>query len=268
MKQDILRVSLLQSTLYWEDPQSNLGMFETMLAPLAGKTDIAILPEMFTTGFSMDAKRLAEPVNGPSAQWMQAIASKYGFCLTGSIITEDAGKYYNRMYWCTPLGTIEHYDKRHLFRMAGEDGAYSAGLHRVIVNYRGWRILLLVCYDLRFPVWIRNRMDYDFIICVANWPAIRSESWKVLSRARAIENLCYVAAVNRIGVGDNDTDYTGDSALIGPRGEDIAVFVPAGNGVLTEKISLADLNGYRLKFPAHMDADDFELNSDVQINPT
>ncbi len=200
---DNFLVTLVQSHLDWEAPQSNLDRFTALMEPLAGKTDLIILPEMFTTGFAMQPAPLAESSDGPTLEWMKKMARQLKAVVTGSIIAEEAGKYYNRLYWVEPGGRILHYDKRHLFGMAGEGDHYASGQERLIIDYEGWRICPLICYDLRFPVWSRNTEEIDLLIYVANWPETRANDWCTLTTARAIENQCYVAAVNRIGEDGN-----------------------------------------------------------------
>jgi predicted amidohydrolase len=256
-----LRISLIQAPLEWENPAANRIYFESRILALKGKTDLVLLPEMFTTGFSMNAAFLAEPHGGETAQWMRKLSVENGMYLTGSVITSEDGKYYNRLYWSTPQGEILHYDKRHLFRMAGEDQIYGMGNRQVVVACMGWRVNLLVCYDLRFPVWSRNINHYDLLVCVANWPAVRAEAWKILARARAVENLCYVAALNRVGEDAKGISYSGDSLVVEPRGMVLLEFNPEEEGVKTIRLSMKNLMDYRKKFPAHLDADAFALKN-------
>lgn len=213
-----MRITTIQSTLHWEDKKANILMFEEKIS-LAEETDIIILPEMFSTGFSMNAAALAEQMDGETAQWMHIQAKQKQAVITGSLIIEEAGKFYNRLLWVQPDGTCRHYDKKHLFGMANEQQHYSAGNRKVVVDYQGWRFCLLVCYDLRFPVWNRNAEDYDVAIYVANWPQRRSAHWKALLQARAIENQAFVFAVNRVGTDGKGLYYSGDSSVILPNGE-------------------------------------------------
>lgn len=215
-----LKFTLVQPDIVWEEKQANLAQYEHYLAAVAEKMEIVVLPEMFSTGFSMAPERLAETMDGPTVQWMKDIARKYTCILTGSLIIEEQGKYYNRLLWVQPDGKTCHYDKRHLFGYANEDRHYTPGEKRVIVSVKGIRICLLVCYDLRFPVWARNKnAEYDVLLYVANWPERRSLPWKALLQARAIENLSYCIGVNRVGNDGNDIAYSGDSSVFGPLGE-------------------------------------------------
>ena len=265
-----LRLSLVQTALVWENPKGNLQNFETLLFPLKGKTDLVILPEMFNTGFSMESSKLAEPVNGPTFRWMQKMATDLGAALVGSVITEEKGKYFNRLYWVKPDGSSDFYNKRHLFRMAGEHEHFAPGNKRLIVEYKGFKIMPLVCYDLRFPVWSRNqnqvnetrtqvKPEYDLLIYVANWPKPRTTPWSSLLVARSIENQAFVTGVNRVGVDGNGIEYDGASALIDPKGEVISDFQLGQEAIKTFTIKLDDLNAFREKFPVGLDADGFEI---------
>lgn len=205
-----MRVSLIQSSLVWEDVPANLSAFEQQIAALAN-TDLIVLPEMFSTGFTMQPNRVAEPMNGPTVNWMKAMAARSGAALCGSVVIEEDGKYFNRCLFVCPTGEIVHYDKKHLFTLAGEDKAFTAGTHKLIIEYKGFRICPLICYDLRFPVFSRNMEDYDLLIYVANWPEPRVLAWDTLLKARAIENMSYVAGVNRVGMDGNGHRYVGHS---------------------------------------------------------
>lgn len=204
-----LTTALLQADLIWENSEANRAQFQQKINTLSSDVDIIILPEMFTTGFSMNAVNLAEPPQGPSFQWMRQNAEERNTAITGSIIISENGNYYNRLYFVFPDGSFEQYDKRHTFTLAKEHETYTSGKKKLIVKYKGWRICPLVCYDLRFPVWSRNTEDYDILIYVANWPAVRVAAWDTLLKARAIENLCYCVGVNRVGVDGNDHPYPG-----------------------------------------------------------
>lgn len=222
MQGDQLHITVIQPDIVWENKVANLLQYEEMIAGITGKKQIIALPEMFSTGFSMDPERLAEPMDGHTVRWMADIAVKYRCILTGSLIIEEDGKYYNRMLWVQPDGNVWVYDKRHLFAHATEDIHYTRGEKRLIAQVNGWRINLQVCYDLRFPVWARNQGDeYDVLLYVANWPEPRSLAWKTLLQARAIENQCYVVGVNRVGVDGKGHKYVGESSLFGPLGEKI-----------------------------------------------
>ena len=255
-----LRLSLIQTDLAWQAAELNRQLLEQQLLPLAGTTDVVILPEMFTSAFAMGAGAIAEQHPGPTLQWMQAIAKRLDAAVTGSIAVTVDGKRYNRLLFVKPDGTTAHYDKRHLFRMLGEDKRYAGGSSKILVEWRGWRILPLVCYDLRFPVWCRYTQTepYDLLLCVANWPAARNQHWRTLLQARAIENLAYVAGVNRIGVDGNNLEYLGHSAVVSPKGAEL-LQAAAAAGVYNATISMQELLNWREQFPAWMDADEFAL---------
>jgi omega-amidase len=253
-----LRVTMVQADLAWHDPAANRHVLAAHFRGLQGHTDLIVLPEMFATGYTMDATAVAETMDGPTVGWLREEAAAMGCAITGSLVIRDGDRHYNRLLWATADGGLAHYDKRHLFRMAGEQDHYAAGERRVVVELKGWRICPLVCYDLRFPVWSRNRGDYDVLVYVANWPARRRVAWSALLRARAIENLCYSVGVNRVGRDGNGATYDGYSAaydflgqsLGGDRGGDFAE---------TVVLNRERLQQYRESFPAHLDADDFEL---------
>ena len=252
-----LTVSLVQCELAWEAPADNRQHLEALITELAGGSDLVVLPEMFTTGFSMNALGNAEEPGGATEQWLLGQARQWGCAITGSIAVRVGDAVYNRMLFATPEG-LSHYDKRHLFRMAGEHKRYSAGQQRVIVSWRGWRINLQVCYDLRFPVFSRNRQDYDLMLFVANWPAARRLHWRALLPARAIENMACVVGVNRIGEDASGLDYSGDSMALNAEGQVLAD-LENKNGTVSVVLSGADLLAYRERFPCHLDADDFQL---------
>ncbi len=254
-----LRVTIVQSMLHWEDANANRTMFGEKLAALKGTTDLVVLPEMFTTGFSMRSPELAEDVNGATVQWMRDQATRIDAAIYGSAIITEGGKYFNRGLFVKPDGEVTIYDKRHLFRFANETDHYRAGKERVVVEWRGWRVLLQVCFDLRFPVFARNRGDYDAILYVANWPEARRYPWSQLLIARAIENQCYVAGVNRVGMDGKGIHYTGDSVVIDPRGAVIGQVEPSQEGHTTVVLDWNGLEDFRAKFPVAMEADDFEL---------
>lgn len=256
-----LNIVLIQEKLAWQAPAENRARFETLLRHLDEPADLVVLPEMFTTGFTLDAAANAETVGGATSRWMADMAGELGITLCGSLIVEDAGHYYNRLLWVTPDGRTEHYDKRHLFRMAGEHRHFSAGMQRRIFELHGWRICPLICYDLRFPVWSRGAAAFDLLLYVANWPAARRQAWRTLLPARAVENQCYVAGVNRIGVDGNNVRYTGDSGVFDFLGN---TFMDCGgeNLVAPARLERADLDEYREKFPAFLDADRFTLLAD------
>ncbi|MBS3959355.1 MAG: amidohydrolase [Xanthomonadaceae bacterium] len=271
-----LRVALVQGDTRWHDPAGNRAYYGGLIAPLAGRSDLIVLPETFTSGFSNEALASAEGMQGPTVAWLREQARALDAAVCGSVQLRIEGAQaeaegiaagvYNRLLFATPDGALTHYDKRHLFRMAKEHERYAAGNKRVFVDWRGWRIFLQVCYDLRFPVFIRNRFDhgraggfdYDLALFVANWPAPRAHAWKTLLRARAIENLACVIGVNRVGTDGNGIDYAGDSVALDPLGQPIV----EGDGhvrVLEAVFSAEQLRGHRERFPAQLDADDFEL---------
>jgi predicted amidohydrolase len=249
-------VTIVQADLHWHDAGRNLADFDRAIDGI--DTDLVVLPEMFTTGFSMDAPALAERSDGPAVQWMQEKARALGAAICGSLIIKAEDNYYNRFFCIMPNGQQVTYDKRHLFRLAHEQHHYAAGEELVTFDYRGFRIRPMVCYDLRFPVWSRNRDNYDLIIYVANWPSRRHHAWHTLLRARAIENLSYAVGVNRVGVDGNDLPYAGGSAIIDYLGHEL---VDLGDqpGVATASLDLEALQRFRERFAFHKDADDFTL---------
>lgn len=253
-----LRVTTIQNILHWEDEQANLKMFEQQLSGLQGTTDLVVLPEMFNSGFSMQPKSVAQSMQGSSVQWMRDQAKALGCAICGSLAINEQGQFVNRFLFVHPDGQIEQYDKRHCFRMAGEHLVYSAGEQRVVINYLGWRILPQVCYDLRFPVFSRNRDDYDLAIYVANWPKPRRHPWQVLLQARAIENLCYSVGVNRVGEDANANQYSGDSMVVDFKG-DVLFHHQDQVQINTQHLSLQALHQFKEKFPAWKDGDEFSL---------
>lgn len=258
---DDLKITIIQSDLVWESPTENFVAFGEKLEVLEEPTDLIILPEMFNTGFSSKNPEISESMDGPTVSWMKETAAKMKAVIVGSVIILEDEKTYNRMIWMRPDGTFETYDKRHLFAFAGEDEHFTAGTERKIVELKGWKICLQVCYDLRFPVFARNTNDdrYDLLLYVANWPAARRFPWSQLLIARAIENQCYVAGVNRVGLDGNDIDYSGDSAVIDPKGEEISSVEPSVETAETVQLSWEELEAFRAKFPVLNDADDFEV---------
>ena len=260
-----MRITLLQTTLYWHNPVANMAMLEEQIFTLADSTDLIVLPEMFTTGFTMDARAVAEPMNLTTFRWMNQMAAQTGAVVTGSYVVKENGQFFNRLVWMQPDGQFDTYDKRHLFRMAGEDAVYTAGTRRLVKEWKGWRICPLVCYDLRFPVWSRNTspddsqaFDYDLLLYVANWPSARRNAWNALLQARAIENLSYVVGVNRVGEDGNHHPYSGDSAVIDFKGD--VLFRQADVELVHQQtLSFDDLKAFRTKFPANLDADSFTL---------
>jgi len=267
---DELKVTLVQTALHWEKADENLLMLEGIIRPLKNSTDLIVLPEMFSTGFSMRAAELAEGMDGTAVEWMRQMARETGAVITGSLIIREEDKYYNRMIWMRPDGSREHYDKRHLFSMGKEHQYYSRGRRRLVVGLNGWNLCPLVCYDLRFPEWCRNTTHskkttsdespgpYDVLIFVANWPERRNFAWKYLLQARAIENQSYVVAVNRIGNDGNGIYHSGDSAVVDPMGE--VVFTEA-DIAFTKTVTLSKerLEFVRSSLPFLADRDELDI---------
>ena len=256
---DDLKISLIQTNLFWEDTDRNLEHLAAHIAKITEPTDLIVLPEMFSTAFSMSVETLAEEMNGKTMQWMLDIAQRHRCEITGSLIIKDEGKFYNRLIWMRPDATFDFYDKRHLFAMGNEHHAYTAGDKPLIVTLNGWKICPMICYDLRFPVWMRNQNEvYDLLLIVANWPEKRSLHWRTLIPARAVENLSYVAAVNRIGNDGNDIAHIGDSMVISPNGETL-YHKQNDEDVFTLSLSADELLKTRRYLPFLKDADNFEL---------
>lgn len=261
-----LRVSLVQGDTRWHDPAGNREYYGRLIAPLRGTTDLVILPETFTSGFSNDAIGDAETMQGPTVSWIVEQAARLDAAVMGSVQLRTDEGVFNRLLFATPDGALRTYDKRHLFRYAREHERYAAGRDRLTLEWKGWRICPMVCYDLRFPVFSRNRFnverpnlpDYDLLVFVANWPSARAYAWKTLLRARAIENLCYVAAVNRVGNDGNGLHYAGDSAVIDFLGHPVSECADE-EVVVTTTLLARELAAHRERFPAMLDADAFEL---------
>jgi predicted amidohydrolase len=256
------RLTLVQQPLAWHDAAANRAHFAQVLAPLAGATDLVVLPEMFTSGFSMKPAAHAEAADGETRAWLLGQAKALNAAVGGSVAIRDDGRFYNRFMVALPDGLTYWYDKRHLFRMAGEHRHYSAGSHALIIEWRGLRLCPLVCYDLRFPVWSRRRpeLEYDLLLYSANWPAARRYAWNTLLRARAIENQSYVAGVNRVGEDGAGIAYVGDSAVLDFTGQPLLELLDKPQ-VATVNLDLEALRAWRDKFPAHLDADAFILES-------
>ena len=256
-----MTITLLQPNLFWHDPVANRAHLEEQIFSLPQPTDLIVLPEMFTTGFTMAARAVAEPMGLTTLRWLRQMAAQTNAVVTGSYaVREGQNTFFNRLVWMQPDGQFDTYDKRHLFRMAGEHEIYSAGNQRLIKEWRGWRICPLICYDLRFPVWSRNIQPnpYDLLLYVANWPAPRQHVWNTLLQARAIENLSYVIGVNRVGTDGTGLTYAGGSAVIDFTGN---VLFRAGDVEMVHQktLSLAELRAFRVRFPADLDADSFTL---------
>lgn len=260
-----LKVTIVQTDLHWEDPTANMAMLEEKIWGIGKSADVIVLPEMFTTGFSMEARKLGEMMNMRTFKWMKQMADQTGALILGSYIASVHERYYNRLIWMEPGGQFKTYDKRHLFRMAEENHVYTAGESQLIGHWKSWRICPLICYDLRFPVWSRNRWNaslkrpsYDLLVYVANWPQVRVQAWDTLLKARAIENLSYVVGVNRVGTDGKGIDYNGNSAIIGPKGD--TIFSASSEEVVkTIELNAHSLQAYRDRFPALLDADDFNM---------
>ena len=257
-----LNITCIQSDLYWEDKAKNLDMFSAKIASIQEPTDIIVLPEMFPSGFTMNVEQMGEPMDGATMKWLVQQAQNTECVITGSLIVKDDDAHFNRLIWMQPDGKFYTYDKRHLFRMMKEDHYFSPGKLKLIVEWKGWKICPLICYDLRFPVWSRNRDDYDCLIYIANWPEARKNAWSTLLKARAHENQAYVIGVNRVGNDGNQISFSGDSAVIDPKGETISTFEPGKENIKTGTLSHAKLQEFRNNFPAGMDADQFIINLD------
>jgi len=253
-----MKISLIQTALAWEDPEANRANFTQKIESIEGSTELIILPEMFATGFTMNPQAVAEGMDGTTVNWMKTMAAANNCAITGSLVIEEEGKYYNRLLFVLPNGEIKTYNKRHLFTLAGEDNYYTAGTEKLIVNYKGWKICPLVCYDLRFPVFARNVEEYDLLLYVANWPQVRTVAWDALLRARAIENLSYTIGVNRVGQDANGHNYSGHSQVLDALGSYITK--PFENeGVVTVELDREALLKTRGKFAFLNDRDSFTI---------
>lgn len=250
-----MNIILIQPDICWQQPELNLQNYTTLFSKIKLKSDIIILPEMFSSGYTMNTD-MAETMEGMTVNWMKEQAKKNNCSICGSLPIKENNNFYNRFIFIYKEGKLDYYDKRHLFRIANEEKYYNNGSTRAIINYNGWRICPQICYDLRFPVWFRNRNDYDLLINVANWPELRKEAWKTLLKARAIENMCYVAGVNRKGIDGNGILYPGDSLVAGPEGE---IASSQDDDIIEVELSLEKLRKIREAFPVHLDSDDFEL---------
>jgi omega-amidase len=260
-----LSITIIQTTLSWEDKEANLRMLAGKIRGIEERTEVVVLPEMFSTAFSMKPEVLSETMDGETIAWMKKIAAEKKIVLTGSVIIRENNQYFNRLVWMLPNGNFGIYDKRHRFAFAGEDQHYTAGTKRLVASVKGWRINLMVCYDLRFPVWSRQvhaagEPEYDVLIYVANWPERRSTAWKTLLRARAIENQCFVVGVNRVGKDGNDINHSGDSMIIDPLGE-ILYHQENKEDVFTITLEKETLQSVREKFPFWKDADQFRIEA-------
>lgn len=259
MTNETLHISLIQSDLFWEDADKNCSHFEELFAELPVETELVVLPEMFSTGFSMQVEKCAEQMDGLTVEWMRSQAQKQNIAICGSVMIKENAAFYNRFVFAHPDGKLEQYDKRHLFSMGEEHLHFTPGKERKIIQYKSFRILPQVCYDLRFPVFSRNLQDYDLMINVANWPAPRREVWQTLLKARSIENQAFVAGVNRIGTDGIGINYSGDSAIIDPKGKIMAEAIGKKEQLISAKLDKGSLERFRLKFPVLPDGDQFQL---------
>ena len=256
-----LRITIIQTELHWKNPSANRQMFDNYFDSIIEPSDIIVLPEMFTTGFTMNAAANSETMGSETIVWMKSWSKKKNCVVTGSLIIKEDGKYFNRLIWMKPDGNSEAYDKRHLFRLSGEEKIFSHGNKKIITTVKGWKICPLVCYDLRFPVWSRRTAEenYDVLIYVANWPERRISAWKQLLLARAIENQSYVVGVNRIGKDGSGVEHPGESVVINYRGEKISGTESNQKSVETISLSYSELEDFRRHHPFELDADGFEL---------
>jgi omega-amidase len=255
-----LKVVGIQADLVWESPEQNIAFFEEKINAIEVSVDLIVLPEMFTTGFTMQPKKVAEKITGFSVSWMQKIAKEKQTAICGSLVISDANKFYNRFVFVHPSGEIETYNKRHSFTLAGEDKVYTAGTKKVIIAYKGWRICPLICYDLRFPVWSRNIENYDLLIYMANWPIVRIKAWDTLLKARAIENMSYVIGVNRTGKDANNYEYSGNSLLIDYLGEELSNLKKDEVGIVSATFVKSDQDRIRNKLGFLTDKDSFLIS--------
>jgi omega-amidase len=257
-----LRITLVQTALHWEDNAANRTHFAKEIKAIRkGSTDLIVLPEMFTSGFTMNPAKVSETMKGETVSLMLQTAKDKQAVICGSLVIAEKKNYYNRLIWAQPDGKVLHYDKRHLFRMADEHLTYTAGEKRKVFLLNGWRICPLICYDLRFPVWSRNNDDYDVLIYVANWPKRRNFAWKQLLIARAIENQCYTVGLNRIGTDGKNIPYSGDSVVLDPLGKKISNCKAGAACITTVTLAAAELSELRAAFPVSKDADKFTINN-------
>ncbi|MDX6180692.1 amidohydrolase [Flavobacterium sp. Fl-77] len=253
-----MKIALIQSDLYWEDIAKNRSHFNEQINSIQQKVDLIVLPEMFSTGFTMNASAVAETMQGETILWMQSVAKEKNVAITGSLIVTEKAQYYNRMLFVFPSGEIQYYNKRHLFSLAGEDKFYTKGTQKTIIDYLGWKICLQICYDLRFPVFARNTENYDLLLYVANWPKVRTNAWDALLKARAIENMTYVLGVNRIGVDANNYEYIGHSQAIDFLGH-FLLEPQEQEGVFIVELDKKTMLETRQKLDFLSDKDEFEI---------
>jgi predicted amidohydrolase len=259
MTQETLKVAVVQFDSVWENPSANRSKIDEWLFQTDKDTDVIFLPEMFTTGFSMNVAGLAEPMDGDTVRWMKKCSLEHQLALCGSLIIKEDDRYFNRLLFVEPSGEVHFYNKRHLFKMGNEEKHFQQGTERLIIDYKGWRICPLICYDLRFPVWARNRNEYDILLYSANWPQARTEVWNTLLKARAIENQAYVVGANRVGVDGNIISYSGNSQLIDPKGNILSAIGDHLKGIVSARFLYSELMKFRTDFPVLNDADLFKL---------
>lgn len=257
--EDQLKIALIQSNLVWEKPKKNRKNFLEKIESISEDIHIVVLPEMFSTGFTMHASAVAETMQGKTVTWMQELASNKNSVITGSLVITENNKFYNRLLFVEPSGAIQYYDKRHTFALAGEEKVYASGDKKLIIDYKGWKICPLICYDLRFPVWSRNTENYDVLLYVANWPKPRILAWNTLLKARAIENMCYCVGVNRVGIDDAQNEYSGHSIVHDVLGNDMTAFKPNREQIEIVTLDKNHINYYRTKLKFLNDRDHFTL---------
>jgi predicted amidohydrolase len=258
--QNQLKIALIQSDLVWENPKQNRANFTHKIENIFEDVDLIVLPEMFTTGFTMNAEKVAESMDGETVGWMQAMAKKINAAVVGSVVIKEHDNYYNRLLFVEPSGFISIYNKRHTFTLVGEDKIYTAGTEKIIINYKGWKICPLICYDLRFPVWARNTQDYNVLLYVANWPKPRVSAWDALLKARAIENMSYCIGVNRVGIDGVNSEYSGHSACYDVLGNEITSFEPSKEKTEIITLEKRHIEAYRNKLKFLDDRDVFSIH--------
>jgi len=258
--QNQLQIALIQTDLAWENPNQNRLNFTKKIEGITEDVDLVILPEMFTSGFTMNASDVAETMDGETVSWMRDLSSKKGIAIVGSLVISENNNFYNRLLFVEPSGKITYYDKRHTFTLVGEDETYTAGKEKVIIDYKGWKICPLICYDLRFPVWARNTEDYDVLIYVANWPKPRVSAWDALLKARAIENMCYCIGVNRVGIDGVHSNYSGHSAVYDVLGNTLTSMLPNEEQIEIITLEKRHIDAYRNKLKFLNDKDSFTIN--------
>ncbi|MDB2462739.1 amidohydrolase [Algibacter sp.] len=254
-----LKIALIQTDLVWENPEQNRVNFTKKIENISEDVDIIVLPEMFTSGFTMNASAVAETMDGKTVSWLKDLASQVNAAIVGSMVISDNNNFHNRLLFVEPSGSVTHYDKRHSFTLVGEEKIYTSGTEKVILDYKGWKICPLICYDLRFPVWARNTEDYDVLLYVANWPKPRVSAWDTLLKARAIENMCYCIGVNRVGIDGVNCVYSGHSAIYNVLGEQILMFPPNSEDTKIVTLEKRHVEAYRNKLKFLNDKDDFRI---------